>query len=98
MAKRSTKAAAEKIVTLPADLRVGTAREVWSALESAGEQATVVIDASSVSKVDASGLQLLAATVVRFRTAGVKWRWQDPSEVLHNAARLAGLNAALELQ
>lgn len=89
---------AEHRIELPADLRIGSAVPAWGALLEAAGQATVVIDASHVSKVDASGLQLLAAAVARFRAAGTAWRWQGVPEALSGAARLAGLAAALDLE
>jgi hypothetical protein len=45
--------------------------------------------------VDAAGLQALAACVVRCRTAGTQWRWDNPAETLRKAARAAGLDATL---
>ncbi len=98
MAKAPRGAAAEHRVTLPPDLRIGSVRPTWEALAAVPARATVVIDASSVAKVDASGLQLLAAALVRLRASGSAWRWREASGVLRSAAHLAGLSSDLELE
>lgn len=91
-------AAGDHRITLPADLRIGSAAPTWALFVASTGVATVVIDASHVSKVDASGLQLLAAAVARLRAAGTAWRWHEASEALRGAAQLAGLAVALELE
>jgi anti-anti-sigma regulatory factor len=84
-------------VTLGPDLRIAHAREIFEALEGAAARGPVEIDASEVAKVDAAGLQALAAALIRFREAGVQWRWNDPSLALISAAKMAGLESTLEL-
>jgi anti-anti-sigma regulatory factor len=98
MTTKRGKAVREHRVDLGADLRIGRAREVFDALAAAGNKATVVIDASTVAKVDAAGLQALAAHVVQWRTAGKAWRWDNPSDTLRTSARSAGLDEALGLE
>ncbi len=100
MATKRGKAGREHRVVLGEDVRIGRVREIFAALAAAGAdpKATVVIDASSVGRVDAAGLQALAACVVRWRTAGARWRWDNPAQALRTAARLAGLEATLELE
>ena len=56
------------------------------------------VDASLVAKVDAAGLQALAACAARWRADGISWRWEQPAEPLKSAARQAGLEAALGLE
>jgi len=98
MTTKRGKAVREQRVALGADLRIGHARGIFDALAAATDKATVVIDASAVSKVDAAGLQALAACVVHWRTAGWAWRWDNPSEMLRASARSAGLDEALGLE
>ncbi len=94
--------ASETTVALGSDLRIGRARTVLNLLEAANKttakSASVVIDAAEVSKIDAAGLQALTVAIVRFRTAGIKWRWHNPSPILTNAAKLLGLDRALEIE
>lgn len=97
MATRRAKAR-EPRLALGEDLRIARAREVFETLSGAPAAATVVIDASLVSKVDAAGLQALAACTGRWRASGTAWRWENPAEPLKAAARQAGLAAALELE
>ncbi len=88
-----------EIVVLGSDLRIGQVAELFSRLEGAAASGRpVALDASEVSKVDAAGLQLLAAAAVRFRTAGVTWRWHNRSAALVGAAQVLGLDGALELK
>jgi anti-anti-sigma regulatory factor len=104
--KRAKKAAAaeaqpaETKVSLGADLRIGRAREVHQALVETTAQtktATLIVDGEEVAKVDAAGLQSVLAALVHSRTAGVEWRWHNPSLALKSAAQLMGLDGALEL-
>lgn len=85
-------------VSLGSDLRIGSVAELRGRLDAAaGGGRPLAIDASEITKIDAAGLQLLAATAVRFRTAGVAWRWHNPSAALVGAAQVLGLDGALEL-
>ena len=90
--------AKETTVSLGSDLRIGRAREAYNALSDNGKYSQVVIDASDVSKVDAAGIQLLAAAIVRYRTAGTEWRWHNLSPALSSAVDLLGMGDALELK
>jgi len=98
MTTKRGKAVREQRIALGADLRIGRASEIFEALAAATDNATVVIDASAVSKVDAAGLQALAAFVVQWRTAGKPWRWDNPTDTLRASARSAGLDSALGLE
>jgi len=97
MATRRGKAREQRLA-LGEDLRIAHARATFDSLSAANPKATVVIDASSVSRVDASGLQALAACAAQWRAAGTPWRWENPSPPLKAAARQAGLEAALGLE
>jgi len=85
-------------IDLGADLRIGQARDLYSRLLAAREAGEVLLDGAEVAKVDAAGLQALAAALVTLRTAGVACRWQNPSGTLSAAAALAGLEATLQLK
>ena len=97
MAAKRGSAPRESRVMLGEDLRIGRAREVHAALSKVKPRVTAVIDASTVSRVDAAGLQAIAACVVQWRTAGLAWRWDNPAQTLRAAAALAGLEEALGL-
>lgn len=98
MATQRGKGKREKRVALGEDLRIGHARETFELLAAIAPRATVVIDASAVSRVDAAGLQALAACLVQWRTAGTAWRWDNPTHALGAAARSAGLAAVLGIE
>lgn len=88
----------EATVPLGSDLRIGRARDLYTALvEGAAPGAVVIIDGTEVAKVDAAGLQCVVAAAVRLRTAGATWRWHNPSPALKSAAQLLGLDGVLEL-
>lgn len=91
-------APSEMTIALGGDLRIGRARDLYTALtESVVPGTTVIVDGAEVAKVDAAGLQCVLAAAVHLRTAGVSWRWHNPSLALKSAAQLLGLDGALEL-
>jgi anti-anti-sigma regulatory factor len=91
--------ATETTVSLGSDLRIGRAGELFAMLESAADPVRVVlIDGSSVSKVDTAGIQALAVVIIRFRAAGTAWRWHNSSATLASAAKMLGLEDILGLQ
>lgn len=59
--------------------------------------ASVVLEAGALRRLDAAGLQLLAAFVAAATARGVRVQWQAPSAALREAARVSGLGAALRL-
>jgi anti-anti-sigma regulatory factor len=98
MVKR-IKAAPETIIALGGDLRIGRAGEVFQALSAATDAGSVVvIDAAEVGKIDAAGLQTIVAATMRFRAANIQWRWRNQSPTLIDAAKMLGLEEALELR
>jgi anti-anti-sigma regulatory factor len=88
---------APRRVELGADLRIARAGEVFAALQPARRGASFVLAASEVARVDAAGLQALAVAAARWREQGIAWKWDEPSQALLGAARLAGLDAHLGL-
>jgi anti-anti-sigma regulatory factor len=97
-AKRAKKPAGPVAVALGPDLRIARAGEVFAAILAARSANEVLLDGGEVAKVDAAGLQALAAALVTLRTAGVAWRWQTASGTLSSAAALAGLDATLQIE
>ncbi len=97
MAARKAKAPRERRVALAPELVVANARAILASLSPPGGPVTLVIDASPVRKVDAAGLQLLAACAAQWRAQGRAWRWERPAEALRAAARLAALEETLGL-
>jgi len=96
--KKRSKATGPVTIALGPDLRIARAGEAFSAILAARAAGEVVLDGGEVAKVDAAGLQALAAALVTLRTAGVQWRWQTASGTLSSAAALAGLDATLKIE
>lgn len=97
MAARSRSRPSARTVALGDDLRIAHARATFETLAGAAQDGVVEIAGAQVTRVDAAGLQALAAAIARLRAAGVSCRWEKPSEALVAAARVAGLEGALEL-
>jgi anti-anti-sigma regulatory factor len=95
---RRAKAARPVVVALGADLRIAQAGDTFARILAARESGEVLLDGAEVAKVDAAGLQALAAALVTLRTAGVSWRWQTASGTLSSAATLAGLGETLRIE
>jgi anti-anti-sigma regulatory factor len=92
-----SKAGTVRQVVLAEDLRVANARATFESLAAHPGTGTLEIDASQVARIDAAGLQALAAALGRLRAAGVEARWKAPAPALAAAAALAGLEAILAL-
>ena len=85
-------------VSLGDDLRIARAREVWALLSASPAAREVEIDASQVGRVDAAGLQALAAGVAALGAAKVRIRWSAVSPVLEASIALTGFASALEMK
>ena len=96
--KRRKAAGGPATIALGADLRIGQAGEVFARIVAAQGASEAVLDGSEIARIDAAGLQALAAALVTLRTAGTGWRWQTPSGTLTAAAALAGLGTTLKLE
>jgi len=97
MARKRSRSEARRI-SLGEDLRIARAREVAAIVCAAADAGSLEIDGSQVARVDAAGLQALAAGFARLRVAKVSVRWSEPSAALFASAALAGLAGALELE
>ena len=98
MVKR-VKAVPETVIALGSDLRIGRADEIFQMLSAAaGAGLVVIMDAAEVGKIDAAGLQAIVAATIRFRAVNIQWRWRNQSPALIGAAKMLGLEEALELR
>ncbi len=57
----------------------------------------IVFDATTVERIDAAALQLLAAFFIDAEHTQTHISWRNPSEVLCSAAELTGLSEVLHL-
>ena len=89
---------AAKGLELPADLRIAACPVVHEALLAMREREELALDAGAVTRVDATGLQLLVAACRDQRTRGGRVTWLAVSEPLRSAALVSGLSEALSLQ
>jgi anti-anti-sigma regulatory factor len=81
---------------LPADLRIAVAAPQRDALLAAAAAGPVLtIDGSAVTRVDATGLQLLVAACRHQQERGGTVRWAGVSEALRAAAAHTGLTEIL---
>ncbi|MBL8516915.1 MAG: STAS domain-containing protein [Betaproteobacteria bacterium] len=80
---------------LPADLRIGSAAEVYAGL--AALRGEVLIDGEAVAKVDAAGVQAVLAASIQISRSGGRWRWHNPSAVFIQGAAMLGLGESLRL-
>lgn len=88
----------EPVVVLAANCSVKDAAALKTSLCAvANESASVTLDASAVERVDTATMQLLCAFVRDrvTRKQGIVWRGQ--SKALHDAVRLLGVGALLNL-
>lgn len=69
-------------------------QELKSALGKGGE---VILDATHIERIDASGLQLCTAFFQAATARKVQAKWQSPSTALITAAGLLGLSQPLGL-
>lgn len=88
----------ETSITCPHDLDIqhvgGLHSDLCAALD-AGRP--VVLRAAAVERVDATGVQLLAALFASARKGGIAVRWDGASQPLQEAVRLLGLQEAMGL-
>jgi anti-anti-sigma regulatory factor len=83
---------------LAADLRIcACPAERDALLVALGRDGPIVLDGSAVTRIDATGLQLLAALFRDRRARGAAVSWSAASEALRTAASLCGLAELLSL-
>jgi anti-anti-sigma regulatory factor len=98
MASRTRSRPEARKLVLGSDLRIADARAAFESLAGQAAHGAVEIDASQVARVDAAGLQALAAAIARMRASRVKCRWTAVSGTLAGAAALSGLARALGIE
>lgn len=86
------------LIVLNADLRIGTAKELYTGLANADGDGELVLVADKVARVDAAGIQALLAALIETSASGRGWRWHNPSSVLVQGIELLGLKSHLRLQ
>lgn len=88
----------EQKITLPADLGIDNAPQVYrQLLEHVDDPSPVVLDARDVSRIHTAALQLFCMFCQDRRMAGRDTRWNRPSEALRSAAHLLGVTTLLSL-
>ena len=85
------------VVRLGEDLRVAQARATYESIAACIERKDVTIDAAKVARIDAAGLQSIAAGIAQLHAANVRLEWVHVPDALANAAVLAGIDEALQL-
>lgn len=78
-------------VICPSELDIAHAAAFRAQLLVVEAGGAVTIDAAAVTRVDGSGLQLLAAFVQKMRAEGRSWSWRSPTPCLVAAAEMLAL-------
>jgi anti-anti-sigma factor len=85
-------------VALEAALGIADAQTLYARLDSALTGGTpIVVDGTRVERLDAAALQVLVCFCHTARQRGLALSWQNVSPELQQAARLLGLETALQL-
>ncbi len=83
---------------LPEQLTVANVQNLHEKLEAIVDDKkndAILVNASSVTRADTAGLQLLYAMVVAAKERQITLQWKTPSDVLLNAAGTLGLTQHL---
>ena len=86
-----------RTICLPRSLDITVVHTVAGELLTALAEGELTLDAGSVTKVDASGLQLLCAAAAAARKQGVVIRWKAVPAALVEGARTLALVASIGL-
>lgn len=97
MAHDAVNESGSNAIVLDANLCLDDAGSLHARFNAIDAQQDVTLDGSRIATIDTSGLQLLAALLVRLRKNGSRLVWVAPSDALLNAARLTGLSGLLGL-
>jgi len=65
--------------------------------QAAGQDLPIVLDATSMERIDGAGLQLFAAFFMEAQESGLSISWRSPPEALLHAAEITGLKGVLNL-
>ncbi len=80
---------------LPAELQIRNLEELKSELLRALQFSTVTLNAAAVSRADTAGMQLLLSFLKSAEAAGIRVRWQSPSETFTSIAGILGMDRSL---
>ena len=86
-----------RTVVLPRVFDIQAVSAVSAELLDALEAGGLVLDAASVTRIDAAALQLLYAAVAAASARGARVTWAGSSPALDEGARMLALAAALDL-
>lgn len=84
-------------VAMPADCRIADVGDLHQHLRKALESSAIVLDGSTVERVDTAALQLLVAFQRDAQKRGRRVNWAGVSAPLHDAAMQLGLAQVLAL-
>ncbi len=88
----------EESIKLEGVVNIAKAESLFHEMENIVRQCLPTkIHASEVSRVDTAALQLLASFISHMNTAGAKVEWSGVSDELLAAAKLLGMEQALNL-
>ncbi len=85
-------------IELPENLTIANIHPIHERLEAAvddDDHDSILIKASSVTRVDTAGVQLLHAFVVAARDRSIDLDWDEPSEKLCSVVGLLGMEKVL---
>lgn len=87
----------ETRVNMPADCRIADAGELHAQLKSALGSSQIVLDGTTVDRVDTAALQLLVVFQREAKQRERQLQWAGVSAPLYDAASQLGLTEALAL-
>lgn len=91
-------AAAQRVVALGSELRIGNARALQATLcEALAAGGEIILDATAVQTADSAGLQLLYAFVRDSKARGMAVSWRLAQPALRRDAGLLDLDTTLGL-
>jgi anti-anti-sigma regulatory factor len=86
-----------RTICLPRSLDITVVHTISGELVTAIAMGELTLDAGSVTRLDAAGLQLLCAAAAAARKQGVAIRWKDVPAVVLEGARTLALTASIGL-
>ena len=84
-------------VVCPKELNIAHAAAFRDELLKVPAKGPVVIDVSSIQRIDGAGAQILLAFVQHLSAQGREWSWSERADVVDRAAETLGLSEALQL-
>ncbi|MEW5756509.1 MAG: STAS domain-containing protein [Pseudomonadota bacterium] len=82
----------DNVVSLGEVIDISRALDLKAMLKAVLElKEPIALDGSKINRIDACGLQLLLAFVIKAKTLSIAVQWRGCSEALKRSAELAGL-------